>query len=158
MTFPTLRDQGASVVVHPLTGELVSLDSPNPDLAAWLDGVRDLESRFREAKRQVHDELLARMDGAASWTIDTGDYKLVGESPALTEYDGDRLRHVLEQLVADGSIGEEAAKAALETVVTYKPRVRGIRALEKLGGVVREAIAACSRPVERPRRVSVRRS
>jgi hypothetical protein len=149
---------GKEVLLDPATGETLALDAPTERLAQWLDETRDLEQRIRSAKRVAYDELLRRMDARASWTVREGGYELTAPSPGRVEYDPAALYEALHDCVAAGMIEEGAAEAALEAVVTYKPKARGIQALLKLGGPVRDAINACAHPVEAPRNVRVKRS
>jgi hypothetical protein len=68
-------------------------------------------------------------------------------SPApKVEWDTERLRETLAGLVIDGTIATEAAEAALERVVTLKPRATGINALRKLGGDVEQRLDECCSP------------
>lgn len=152
------REQGVTLV-HPQTGEIIDLHSAASDqIAQWIESVREWEANAREAKQLAAAELHDRMDRSASWTLHAGEYTIVGESPNRVEYEVGTLRGVLGHLVEDGLITAEAADAAVKAEVTYKPAKRGINALMKLGGAVADAIRACERPVDRPRRVTLRRS
>lgn len=146
-------------VVHPLTGETLDLQTaPDENLARFLADVRDYESRLKEAKAIVSREALRRMDAGASWTLRAGDYTLKGSSPAPSEeWDEIALLSDLHQLVDEGVITEDAAGAAVETVITYKVRKAGINALRKLPGVA-QIVDRHSQPVEKTRYVSVGRS
>lgn len=147
-------------VVSPITGELFELDRPSIDLARLLQDVRDAESMLREAKRVVGDELLRRMDQAASWTIRLeGGLTVKSSSPAAVEqFDAPELHDDLMALVDEGVLTVEAADAAVETVVSYKARKVGINALRKLGGRVAEIVNAHARSEEPTRYVSVTRT
>lgn len=152
------QDESKVSLVHPQTGELLDLNSAEADeIARWIESVREWEANARAAKQLASEELLRRMDQAASWTLRAGDYELKGESPNRVEYAIEDLRGTLTNLVASGAITEEAAEAAVKVETTYKPAKRGINALLKLGGDVAEAVSAAARPVERPRRVTVGR-
>jgi hypothetical protein len=147
-----------ATVISPRTGEVISLDAPDQDLGGFLNDVRDLESAIRESKRAVHDELLRRMDSAATWTVHVPGLKLSGPSPAPTEeFDELELRTALLTLVDEGVISVEAVDRAIEPVVTYKARRAGINALRKLGGRVAETVTAHARSVEKTRYVKVER-
>jgi hypothetical protein len=142
----------------PVTGECIDLAGPDQDLAGALDRIRQLETELRSVKRAVSDELLARMDQAASWTIHAGDLTLTGQSPDRTEYDGARLAQTVDTLVAGGHITSEAAHAAVESEVTWKVKKAGVNKLLKLGGVVAESVSVCAAPDDRPRRITVKKT
>lgn len=152
--------QRAVQFADPLTAEVLTLDSESGDLARFLTNVRELESVLREHKRMVTRELLTRMDRSASWTMRVeGGLKITGQSPAPAEsWDGAELRTALLELVDAGVLAVEAVDAAVETVVSYRPRKAGITALRKLGGdaaAVVERLCVVSEP---ERRVSVSRT
>ena len=146
-------------VVHPLTGEVLSLDLPDAELALALDGVRILEGELRDVKSALGRELLARMDASASWTLHLpGVGKVTAPSPKpLIEYDGPGLREALLALADEGWITLDAVDAAVEVVVTCEPRARGITALLCLGHPVAETVAAFGMETPRARYVSVKR-
>lgn len=148
---------GPRVFPMPATGEAVALDGPTEDLAAHMADIRQLESELREAKALIANEVMQRMDRDALWTQRVGPWEVKGESPERVEYDPEALSKTLDDLLEMGAISLGAADAALEEVTTYKPRVRGLNALIKLGGEVKERIEACQRPVDKPRRLSVKR-
>ena len=145
-----------SLIPHPLTGEAIELTADTDMLAHWVDQLRELERQAKEARDLIGLELLRRMDAKASWTLRAGDFKITAPSPApKVEWDVDQLRATLADL-RDQGLDEDAIDAALEVVVTYKPRASGLNALKKLGGEVAERIAACGTEVEPQRRVSVK--
>jgi hypothetical protein len=146
-------------VISPATGEFISLDSPTEKLGECLADIRDYESLLREAKRALTTELLARFDRNAQWTVHAGGFKLSGQSPApVEEWDGAELRTALLGLVDADLLSIEAVDAAVETVVTYKPRKAGINALKKLGGRVGEVVESLRQESERERRITVSRA
>ena len=117
-------------VVHPLTGEVLSLDLPDAELALALDGVRILEGELRDVKSALGRELLARMDASASWTLHLpGVGKVTAPSPKpLIEYDGPGLREALLALA------DEQRRRYIERYPEYCPthhwpqdRCRGCR-------------------------------
>lgn len=143
-------------IVSPSTGEVLAPDSPVEDLGRFLTDVRSHESEVREAKRTVTRWVVARMDSAASWSLHAPGFKLTAPSPKPTEqFDGPALREALLPLVDEGVLSVEAVDAAVEPVVTYEPRKRGINALRKLGGRVEEIVNAHATPVEKERYVTV---
>lgn len=145
-------------VLNPMTGEVVPLDAPTDTLGEYLDAIREFEGSLREQKATVSRELLRRMDTEARWSVVAGPWKLTGRSPEPElVYDVDRLRAVLEQLVADDLISQRAMNEACERVVEFKARKAGIAKLLKLGGAVREQIEQCREEQEPQRYVRVQR-
>jgi hypothetical protein len=152
----TATDPIEGAVMHPSTGEVVSLDAPLEDLAAYLADVRDWEQTFlRPCKRAVEEELLRRMDHDARYTVRAGAYVVRGDGPGRVEYNEDLLRIRLRELVDDEAISREAAAAAVKEKVSYQPMARGINALLKLGGKVAEAVRSAEAG-EKTRRVTVK--
>jgi hypothetical protein len=156
MTVSTVTQLGDPVLVNPQTGEALDLTAPTEDLASWFAAVRELELQIRERKQRVTSELLRRMDRGAAWTVRVGQFKLTAPSPApVEEWDGVELRAALLELVDDGTLDIAAVDAAVETVITYKPRKAGITALRKLGGRVAETVNGLAREAEKARYVKV---
>lgn len=121
---------------NPMTGEIVSLDAPTPDIARLIADIRELESRLREAKALAGREILNRMDKQASWTLRGDDWEVVGESPAAgvdKEWDGEGLWEWLVSLEEGGELDIEAVKAAVEVVETFNVKQAGVNALRKAG-------------------------
>jgi hypothetical protein len=146
-------------LVNPTTGELITLDSPTDDLANFLADMREHESLCREAKKLVTREVVSRMDKQASWTVHAGGLKLSTSSPAPTEeFDGPMLHEALQVLVDQGVISVEALDAAVETVIKYEPRRKGINALRKLGGRAAEIVNAHATEVHKDRYIKVERA
>ncbi len=161
MSVPVLAQasDGHALIVDPRTGEAFPLQHATTEtIARWLTEVRETEQALRDAKRIVTDEVTARMDTAASWTLPAGPYKLKSQSPTPeVQYDAQALRNDLEELAAQGVITQDAVDAAVQIVVTFNPRAAGINALRKLPAVAQVIDRHCS-PVERVRRVSVSRA
>lgn len=149
----------AELIVHPGTGEVITLDAPDETLANVLDALTDYEFQLAEVRSTIGREMVYRMDRAAKWTLHAGPYKLTSSSPSPTEdWDGAALHSALSVLVDDGKLSIEALDAAVETVISYKPRKAGINALRKLGGEVRIAVDALKRETPKgERRVRVER-
>ncbi len=147
------------IVIHPATGEVTDLNGPIETLAHWLADARELDREMRIEKQRVTDELLARMDREASYTLRAGDLEIKGDGPKPpVEYDAVELREALQEYVDAGVITADALERAVERQpITYKPRAQGLQALEKLGGGVVQAIQRHSRPKDDyQRRVSVK--
>ena len=147
------------LAIHPVTGEALELSTATTDvLAEAIEACDTVAGRARDTKRELGNEVLARMDAEAKWTARVGGYKLTGASPApKVEYDAAALAAALDDLVQKGVIAEGARESAIEVVVTFKPRQAGINALKKLGPEVADAIAACEQTVEKARSVRVTR-
>lgn len=146
-------------VVNPATGEVLDLTAPTVDLARALADMRDLETAWRDVKTTVTAELLSRLDRNGAWTqrLDAG-FTIKAPSPEpVEEFDAAALHDALSQLVDEGVITVDAMDRAIETIVTYKPRVAGLKALRKLGGRVADTIAAHSHLAERRRYITVTR-
>lgn len=162
MSLPILRETADHVrLFDPATGEELDLSlCSDATLANLRDMIRDAEDEQRQAKRQIDAEVLARMDRNAKWTIKTeGGLELTAPSPASkSEYDAGALHAALMAFVDDGLLSVEAVDAAVEQVLTYKPRVRGIEALRKRGGAIADVIAEHETQVEPTRRVTVKRA
>jgi hypothetical protein len=146
-------------LIHPLTGETLSLVHAGEDqLAQLLDSVKDYESRLREAKSLLSQEILRRQDQSACWTTRAGGFVLKGSSPAPSEeFDALALREDLLGLVDEGALHIQAVDAAVETVISYRARKGGINQLRKLGGVVAQIIDRHATPVIKSRYISVSR-
>jgi hypothetical protein len=145
-----------AAVMNPLSGELVPLDSPTDTLGRYLADVREFEQGLRSAKRQVSDELLARMDADACYTAHLGDVTVEGDGPGRVEYDAEGLWHALRPFVDAGTITEAALDRAVERVWTFKSKAAGIKALLKQGGRLAGVVEQFSRPSEKPRNVRVK--
>jgi len=158
---PVLRESADRVrLFSPTTGAELDLgDAGTNELAAMRAYIRDLEEDLRLAKQALDAEVLRRMDQAAKWSWSGDGWKLMAPSPApATEYDAAQLRARLDELAAEGVLDASAVDAAVEKVTTLKVRAAGVKALAKLGGAVAQAVADCSRQVEKPRRVTVSRA
>lgn len=149
----------------PWTGELLDLASMSTvGIIDMLDEIHDFEyDRLRALKRQVQDELLARMDHAVAsgennhWTVTLGDGRKVSGTPPVQErYAIEPLINTLERLIEEGLLTETAAGNALR--VKREPNVSGIKSLRKLGGIINQRLAACLEPDPRPRTVTISRN
>lgn len=141
----------------PVTGEAINLTAGTDDLAYWVDRLQDIERQAKEARSMVGEELLRRLDHDACWTARVEGFEITAPSPAPTvEYDVDKLRATLDELVDDGYIGQGAAQAAVKVETSYKPVVAKLNALKKVAPEVARRIEECGTEVEKRRYVRVR--
>lgn len=140
----------------PLTGAVVSPEAETAELLRLREeGLRAMEEACKEARRAVDLELLARMDRGARWTLREGEFEATGTSPAVVEYDTDRLRAEINGLVRSGVIDKDARAAALKPTVGIKVDKRGVQAIAKTSDQAAAAIAQAEK--EATRRVTVKR-
>lgn len=123
----------ALTVIDPLHGEQLDLaTAPDERLGQLLLEVREHESRLRELKALVNEELTRRMDFARAWTLNVGDFKLVGKSDALiAEWDVPALMEVLDGMVSRGEIAPDAVERAIDIKTEYRVKAAGVAALLK---------------------------
>jgi hypothetical protein len=142
------------IVIHPATGEITVLNAPVAELARWLAEARELDRQMKIEKQRITDELLARMDSEASYTLRSGGLEIKGDGPVPpTEYDAQALYTSLQEYVEAGVITKDALeRAVVPQPVTYKARTQGLKALEKLNGGIVQAIQRHARPTEDYRR------
>jgi hypothetical protein len=147
-------------IVDPRTGEFVALrDATLLQIAAWRNEIRVWEDHAKDAKRAADDEVIGRLDAQAKWTERVGPWTLSAPSPEAAEgieWDGDGLWYALTHLEG---LDENAVRRAVAPETIYPVRLAGVKALRKLGRAdVNKALDEHSTPVEKPRRVSVRRA
>lgn len=139
-------------LVDSFTGEVYDVDAPTliqsanlfplaeadtTALAQFIDSATELRRVASEAAGQVSDELVARMDANARWTMRLDRWEIKAPSPAAgtVSYDIDLLREALDTLVTVGTITRAGAWAALEPVratveVSYRLLRDALRALD----------------------------
>lgn len=90
----------------------------NEQLATFMADTDELRRVASEAKGQVGDELIARMDRNGKWTLRAGGFEVKSASPeaGTVVYDIDRLCRALADLAASGAISYEGQAAAIEVV------------------------------------------
>lgn len=111
----------APALMHPVTGELVPLDSPTEQLAEILDGTAEAHRLLGEFERILNGELLRRLDADATWTQRVGSgaagyqFELKASSPdaGTSYYIEDELQQELDGLVKAGIISEAGAEKAM---------------------------------------------
>lgn len=159
---PILRESADEVrIFDPVTGAEIDLaEAPDEQLAELRDLIRDAEEEQRLAKQAIDAEVIARMDRAAKWTLRAGGFEMTAPSPALKNevVDAAALHAALMVFVDDGLLSVEAVDAAVQQVLTFKPRKAGIDALRKRGGRIAEVIAEHEQQVQPSRRVTLKRA
>lgn len=150
-----------AVIVDPVHGEQLELATTSlTRLGQLLLDVRDVESRLRELKQHVNEEIHARFDVERVWTAHTeGGLKLTGKSDAPTvEWDAEAVLLELDAMVAEGLLTAAGRDRAVQTRVEHKVLAVGINALMK-SHVFAERLAPYRREVPADgRRVSVTRA
>ena len=93
-------------------------DADGQQLAEVTQKLRDFKSIVDEATGTLSDELVARLDSGAKWTLHLDGYTVTASSPTAgtVSYDVDELGGVLANLLAEEVISEAGANGALERV------------------------------------------
>jgi hypothetical protein len=144
--------EDAREILDPRNGEVVKVSEASDEwLAGFLGWVKALERQARDAKAIIRDEVIARMDRNARWTLPTPAGKLTAPSPTVVDYDPATLRANLQELVAQGTISAEAAAQAVDyDQPKLKVSKAGVNALKRLGEPdVDDAIALATKPGSR---------
>lgn len=150
----------ALTVTDPVQGEQLDLaTAPSERLGQLLLDVREHESKLRELKTLINEELHARFDRQRVWTANIGGLKLTGKSDAMVaEWNVEDLMEVLDGMVDRGEITTDAVERAIEVKTEYRVRATGINALLKSPQLA-EKLETCRQMVEpEGRRVSVSRA
>jgi hypothetical protein len=148
------------LVVDPVMGEQLDLATASPGrLGQLLLDVREHESRLRELKQLVAEEVARRCDRAREWTIHCdGGMKLSIPSDApVAVWDADALQEVLDELVADGTITPDAANRAVQPRIELKVIAAGVNALLKSPAIAGRIEECRTLVAPEGRRVSVGR-
>lgn len=145
---------------NPISGEVLTLDSPDEDLSRYLNDLREYKSVISEHKRMVDRELIRRMDKRAKYTFHfPGGLKISAPSPKPEEsWDGAELRAALMEFVDRDVLSIETVTDAVEQSIEYTVKKRGVNSLRALGGEIGELIEALCTKSDRDRYVSVGRS
>lgn len=158
---PVVVLKDGSLGILEVSGEIVTMrEASDEALGRWFAAYRRAQDLLREAKRELDAEFVRRADFNATSHLDingVGRITVTGPKPEEV-WDTDKLQGVLKGLVAAGEISSEAAYAALERVVTWKPKVQGLNNLRKLGGYVQQSIDACCDRQSPVRRASLKES
>lgn len=102
-------------VLVPHTGEVVDLSEVDDvSLAAVMDSIAEIEADLRSAKRELSDEIAKRLDYLGRRSVDAGEFRLEVTPPQEKEWDLDRLRSDLAELVEEGVISQQKATACVK--------------------------------------------
>lgn len=137
--FDLIRPEG---IIDTVSGELVPLDRvTTPQLVRLLGLVQhhidgNLAGLY-SAKRMLGDEMIARMDRQAKWTVKEPGVEVKAQSPTAgtITWNGEKLYDTLMKLTREGMIDREAALRAAWPDTIYKTDQRAIDALRKIPGV-----------------------
>lgn len=136
------KPSDAVSLADPDTGEVVLLEDASPQLIAAVLGriqlqIDDELQRLKDAKIWLGRTMVERMDSEGEWTQRSRGVKVTASSPAAKRYtwDGDKLRIILDELVAAKLISRAAALRACESRVENVPVISGITKLLKLAAV-----------------------
>lgn len=152
-----IEQSDGSLGIVEMSGEIVSIgDASDEALARWFATYKHARDLLGSAKRSIDLEFARRCDFHATQHLDIPGYgRVTVEGPRDVEvWDVVGLQGCLRKLVSEGEISQQAADAALEEVVTLKPKIAGINNLRKLGGYVQGSVDAfCDHqpPVRRAR-------
>lgn len=93
-------------------------DADLEQLADVTEKLRELKALTDEATGVLSDELVARLDSAASWTARVGEYKVTAPSPTAgtCAYNVEALRAALDGLIDANVISPAAGFAAVARV------------------------------------------
>lgn len=150
-----LEGQMSMVAVHPRTGEAIDLHSSATDeLLDCHDAFADLVREMNEAKREIDDELIRRMDheGRRSFTFDR--FKVETNTPLEKSWDVDALVETLDELVDDGLISQTKRDKCLK--IDVKPAWVEIKTLLS-DPRTRDQLEACYSEVDARRYLKVTR-
>jgi hypothetical protein len=132
------------------TGELVDIrTAPTERLAGIVVSLQDQRVELAEVEGFISDELVARLDREAQWTLRVGDptgdrqFEIKAPSPtAGTEsYRPDVLEEVLQTLIMAGTVSENAASGACRRQLTLCLEVPWAADPAELADQVQQAIA-----------------
>jgi hypothetical protein len=137
-----------SIEIADPNGEVIDVAAASTErLGLFCADLADHRERLADAERLVSEELVARLDRQALWTLRVGDptgprqFEIKAPSPdAGTEaYDPRLLEVELKTLLERNIIVEEAARAALERTLTITVAVPLDADLDAMEKAVRNA-------------------
>lgn len=148
-----------AVVAHPLTGEVLDdLDQQPPELLAHaLAAVRERRDALAAGEKLLAEELRRRLKILDRKLVVFGDWEVESATGNRSEWDGDELEPVLQELVDGGVI--KAGEIA--DVITRTPVVSASKAgalVKRLDGQAAAAVEACRTWRKSPGKLNVARS
>lgn len=103
------------LITLPDTGELIDLHSAEPEqLAVVFDHLLETEKDLKSLRSQIGEEITSRLDHEGRRSVSYGEWTLETTAPTVKEWDMDRLRSDLAELVLEGVISEKKAKACVK--------------------------------------------
>ena len=136
-------------------GEVVPLATAEvPQLAAFLDTLRQMREAVGAAEQAARSELAARSDAAGTRTLRAGSAKVTLDAPTETVFGLDAALVELRDLVAERLYHRDDLAAAVEQIarvkVTREPDMAAIKRLRAMGAP--DVIAILDQhPTVRPR-------
>lgn len=104
----------ADMAVIPHTGEAIDLANASAaTLAQAVQTIDETERDLKAAKRSIADEVAARLDVFGKRSMESDGWRLEVNAPTEREWDLDELRATLAELVEEGTITDEKAKACV---------------------------------------------
>lgn len=141
------------LLVIPHTGEVVDLKEASlAAIAIVQQEILDHEKDLRTAKRELADEVASRLDVYGHRSIEVDGWHLEISAPTERQWDLDELRGVLAELVEEGTITDEKAKACVKW--EPKPVWRELKILLS-DPRCKERVAHAMTEVDAPRYVKV---
>jgi hypothetical protein len=102
-------------LVLPQTGEVIDLKAAATDvLAIAFDGLLDAERDLKSLRSQIGEEITERLDHEGRRSVTLDGWTVETTAPTVKEWDMDRLRSDLAELVGEGVISEEKAKRCVK--------------------------------------------
>jgi hypothetical protein len=142
-------------LIVPVTGEVVSLDSPTDTLCEAWTQVRRLERDLADARGTLNNELTKRMDHENLRKVAVGDWQVEVGPPGTVEWDADKVHDTLLAIATEGSISPTAAERV--TTITRKVSLRELKkVLTVLSPEDAARVNGCATPSARARRVTVK--
>ena len=103
------------LITIPDTGELLDLSTAATDvLAIAFDGLKDAESDLKSLRSQIGEEITRRLDHEGRRSVTVDGWTVETTAPTTKQWDMDRLRADLAELVAEGVISENKAKRCVK--------------------------------------------
>lgn len=148
---------GDGNIVNTLTGETFDLERVEwHKLARVRKAIVDIRPVLDDTARVLDTEIARRLDASNDRHILVDGIELRVNRPQSTEWDVERLRANLEQLVSEGRLAAGVVPRALKREVTYKPVASELtKLLDSADPRIAELVRECRSVVPARRRVQV---